>query len=139
MHYSPWAELAALPHIDLIWTHLRGRLGEYRHAAREIHLHPAMPSTQARCVLAHELAHVRAADALTDCAHVNDRQERSADREAARLLIDYRDLGEALAYTDRRRDEAAHELRVTRHVLDVRINALHPSEAHYLARRLADY
>lgn len=136
--YSPWAELALLPHIELLWTDLRGRLGEYRHAVSQIHLHPAMRRHQARCVLAHELAHARRQDALTDCSRVNDLQERAADRDAARLLIDVRDLGDALVYTDRRRDEAAQELRVTRHTIDVRMGALHPAEMHYLRQRLAD-
>lgn len=134
--YSPWAELAALPHIGLVWTDLRGRVGEYIHADGVIRLDRRLRRHQARCVLAHELEHALAGDVVTHCGRANLRQEQEADRRAARKLIDVGDLGEAMAIHGERRSAVATELYVSQHVLEVRLRSLHPSERHYLTRRL---
>lgn len=135
--YSPWADLAGRPDLTLEWRELVGRVGEYLHAERLIRLDPRMPRRQARAVLAHELRHADAGDTHTMCARVNLRQEQRADREAARLLIDVRDLGEAMAHHGQaHRSAIAVELRVSDRLLGVRLAGLHPSERHYLTRRL---
>lgn len=134
--YSPWAELASLPDLKLEWHELRGRLGEYLHGEQKIRLDPRMPRRQQRAVLCHELRHHRAGDERTVCGRVDLRQEQRADREAARLLIDVRDLGEALAIHDQHLSATAVELRVSDAMLRVRLRHLHPAERHYLSRRL---
>lgn len=137
--YSPWADLSARPDLTLEWRRMADRLGEYLHGERLIRLDPRLPRRQARAVLAHELAHARACDVLTHCSRVNLRQEQLADREAARLLIDVRDLGNALALHAHHLSATAVELRVSDKLLRVRLNYLHPAERGYLAGRLADH
>ena len=136
--YSPWADLSARPDLTLEWAPLVGRLGEYVHGRRLIRLRRDLPRRVMRSVLAHELRHADAGDVLTANVRANLRQEQRADREAARLLIDVRDLGEALALHDWHRSAAAVELRVSDHLLGVRMGNLHPAERHYLRRRLGD-
>jgi Zn-dependent peptidase ImmA (M78 family) len=135
--YSPWGELALVPDLTLEWRVLRGRLGEYVHHTRTIRLDPRLPRRQQRAVLCHELRHAEVNDVATVCGRANLRQEQRADRLAARLLIDVRDLGEALALHEEHVSAAAVELRVSDALLRVRLDGLHPSERHFLRRRLS--
>ena len=133
--YSPWEELASLPHIELRRESPgEGRLGEYIHHLSLIRIDPRMPRRQARSVLCHELRHVQFEDVVTACEFTNQRQEARADSNAARLLIDIRDLGEALHQHGENRPAVAVELRVSQAILDVRLSRLHPSETHLLRR-----
>lgn len=136
--YSPWADLASRPEINFEWSPLVGRMGEYLHSHRLIRLRRDLPRRVMRSVLAHELRHADMADELTVCGRVNLRQEQRADREAARLLIDVRELGEALVVNDGHLSGTAVSLRVSDYLLGIRLASLHPSERHYLRRRLAD-
>jgi Zn-dependent peptidase ImmA (M78 family) len=136
--YSPWGELAARPHLELEWSDLGARLGEYVHAEQLIRLNPRLRRHQARSILCHELRHADAADHLTACDRTNLRQEQRADREAARLLVDVRDLGDAIAISGEHHGALASALRVSQHIVRTRLAHLHPSELHYLRRRLAD-
>lgn len=136
--YSPWAELAARPHLDLVWIDLGSRLGEYDHGEATIRLNCRLRRHQARSVLCHELRHAEVGDYSTACDRVNLRQEQRADREAARLLVDVRDLGDAIAADGEHHGALAGALRVSLHIVRIRLAHLHPSELHYLRRRLAD-
>lgn len=137
--YSPWAELAEHPWLTLEWRILRrGRVGQYLHETKTITLDPRMPRRQARSVLAHELEHAFAGDACTPLVHVNLRQEQRADTNAARKLIVLEDLAEALTIHDHHVSAAAVELRVSDAMLKVRLRNLHPSERHWLTRRLGE-
>lgn len=138
--YSPWRELATMPTLELRREPpvRPGAVGEYvrsggRHGAGLIRLHPAMPRRQARSVLCHELRH-------HEYQHVgmSVRQEFIADTTAARLLIDLRDLADALILHDHHRSAAAVELRVGDDVVTTRLKRLHPSEYHWLKNRLAE-
>lgn len=135
-NYSPWGELSSLPDLRLEWREMHGRLGEYLHSDRCIRLDPRMPRRQQRSVLCHELRHAEHGDHLTVCDRVNLRQEQRADREAARLLIDVRDLARALIVHDQHRSATAVELRVSDAMLGVRLANLHPAERHYLRREV---
>lgn len=131
--YSPWGELAGLP--DLVLRREKpadGLLGEYRHEERLILLDPQMPRHQARSVLCHELRHHEAADLPAASAAQRLKQEYLADSGAARLLIDVRDLGDALVLHDQHRGAVATELRVSLHMVQTRLKHLHPSEWHFL-------
>lgn len=136
--YSPWAELAGLTDVSLEWRQLAGRLGQYVHRTRTITLDPRMPRRQQRSVLCHELRHATAGDVRTACDRVNLRQEQRADHDAARLLIHLDDLARALVLHEERLSAVAVELRVSDAILDIRLHRLHPSERHYLTRRLSD-
>lgn len=137
-HYSPWADLAARPGLTLEWADLHDRLGEYLHDLQLIRLRRGMLRRQARCVLAHELRHHDTGDVPTGSAILDARQERRADREAARLLIDLRDLGDALVLHDCHLGAVAVELHVSRAAVENRLRYLHPAERGYLTRRLQD-
>jgi hypothetical protein len=129
--YSPWKELAALPHLELRREPPPdGCLGEYLHHRRLIRLHPDMPSRQARSVLCHELRHAEAGDV----GH-NLRQEWLADTRAARLLIDHRDLADAMVLHDQHRSAVAVELGVSLDMVEVRLKHLWRREWEYLRRR----
>ncbi|AIY15804.1 ImmA/IrrE family metallo-endopeptidase [Pimelobacter simplex] len=133
--YSPWDELASLPHIDLVWERLSDRKGEYRHWEQRIALDPRMRRHQARSVLCHELRHVAACDVVTHCGRTNLLQERRADRDAARLLVDVHDLGEVVAAHGEHHPTLARDLGVSLHIVRTRLANLHPSELHYLRGR----
>lgn len=129
--YSPWAELASLPQVTLLREPPpQGRLGEYVHRQRLIRLHPDMPRRQARSVLCHELRHHEAGD-----VGANLRQEFLADVRAARLLIDYRDLADAMVLHDQHRSAVAVELGVSLDMVHVRLKHLWRREWEYLRRR----
>lgn len=134
--YSAWGHLASLPEIRLEWRPLVGRVGQYLHATKTITLDPRMCRRQARSVLAHELAHFEAADVFTHCANLERKQERSANSVAARRLILLEPLGDALVLHEQHLSAAAVELRVSDALLRHRLTYLHPSERHWLTRRL---
>lgn len=135
--YSPWAELASLD-LRLEWRTLPGRrLGEYHRGAGLILLNPAMPRRQARSVLCHELRHHEYGDVGQACSIANGKQEVRANRDASRLLIDIRDLADALVLHDHHQGAVAVELRVSAVMLAARLRHLHPSEVHFLRRRCA--
>lgn len=136
--YSPWGELTAQPWLTLEWVRLPSRrLGEYVHQLGLIRLDPRMPRRQARSVLCHELRHHEYGDVGTTCAKAEAFQELRADTNAARLLIDIKDLADAMVLHDEHRSAVAVELRVSLAILDVRLGHLHPAENHLLVRRLS--
>ena len=139
--YSPWAEAAALPHLEIRreMPSRPGLLGEYLHHLAVVRLHPGMPRRQERSVLAHELRHVAHGDAVTACGRVNLRQEQRADRESSRLLVDLHDLADAMVlHGEQHTSAVAVELRVSLDVVRTRLHHLHPAERHLLTRRLAE-
>lgn len=132
--YSPWAELASLPHLEVRRERpVSGNLGEYLHHKQLILLDPAMPRRQARSVLCHELRHAEAGD-----IGYSLKQEFLADTRAARLLIDHRDLADAMVLHDQHRSAVAVELCVSLDVVQIRLNYLWRREWEYLRRRLSD-
>lgn len=135
--YSPWDELAAHGEgLELHWQALRGRVGQYQHHLRRITLDPRMPRRQIRSVLCHELRHAAAGDTNTECDRTNLRQEQQADRRAAFMLIDVRDLARAMVVHDCHHSAVAVELHVSDRLLGVRLNHLHPTEEHWIRGQL---
>ncbi len=88
-----------------------------------------------RSALAHELEHVRRGPYPR---HAHAREEAAINATASRKLIDIHELGEALAWAHNL-PEAAEELWVDLPTLQARLEHLHPSERHYLRRRLAHH
>lgn len=130
--FHPWRTLRALPHVTLL-RHDDGPAGltNFRHST--ISLRSDLNQAERRCTLTHELLHVRRGPFYSSYV---DREERAIERETARLLIEIRQLGEALAWAHCL-DEAAEELWVDRPTLEVRLANLHPAEHAYLTRRLS--
>lgn len=124
LNYSPEWVLDQLG-IPVIRMWLRDTWGAWAPADRTVILASGLSPVQERCVLAHEVEHVLADD--QDCngggGPVVIRQERYADREAARKLIAISDLCATAQWADGIR-EAAGELRVTERMLKVRLNDL---------------
>lgn len=138
--YSPWGELSLQPHLSLRWALFDDpdQLGAYDHETLTITLASDLCRRQARSVLAHELRHAEYGDTSTDCRLVNVRQEQRADREAAWLMIDIRDLARAMVVHSGHVSAAAVELSVSDELLRVRLDSLHPLERGYLSRHMSD-
>lgn len=132
--YHPWRALRELTDWTLHWRPMHGRLGLTNWGDRTITLHPDQDQAQRRSTLAHELQHV-ARGPVPD--HCRAREERTVDQLAARNLIGLDALADALAWSHNI-IEAADELWVDADLLRVRLNHLHPSEVHYLRRRLEE-
>jgi hypothetical protein len=133
--YHPWRSLRDhFADWNLRWAPMHDRVGLTTYATKTITLHPDLDQAQRRSTLAHELEHVRRGP----CAeHLWPREEVIVEAIAARKLVGIRELGEALAWA-RDFDEAAQELWVDRSIIDARLAHLHPSERHYLRRRLRE-
>lgn len=143
MTYNPWADLASREHLVLerrIFPDDDGRVG-YCEPGRIV-LDHLQRRTQARCTLAHELAHI-------DLGHltlppdtpkyVRTRQEVEADQLAARRLITVEQLGDAiLECTPGDWHQLAGILNVDVHTVQARcVYARRHSEAVYLGMRAA--
>lgn len=99
---------------------------------RTIWLHNRLSQRERRSSLAHELAHHRLGHDSCQPPAVEERVRAEAARW---LLPDIVVVGDALAWATSL-DEAADELWVDRRTLQARLDHLHPSERHYLRRRL---
>ncbi len=136
MHH-PWRAFRQLASWDLVWAPLPVDVaGITSWADRTVTLRRGMTQAQRRSVIEHERLHCERGPVLDDPALVA-REEAAIDQAAARNLIGIRELGEALAWATTL-DEAAEELWVDRHTLNVRLAHLHPAERAYLKRRLSD-
>ena len=132
---SPWRALRELTDVILHWhpdlPHpLRGASNGER-----IWLSSDMTQVERRCVLAHELEHVRRRH--SGCQ--NDAVERQVQAATARYLLpDAHLVAEALAWARCHLEEAADVLWVTPRVLGHRLDPrhLHPAERALIKRRL---
>jgi len=109
--YDPH-EHAAKIGIDVVYGRLRSANGLWVPEHRTIILRPRMRALLERTVLTHEMGHV--------ClGHVDDcpRNEKMADRFAARKLIDHEELRRASRYSPDI-EQWALELQVTPHLID---------------------
>ncbi|MFE7954448.1 ImmA/IrrE family metallo-endopeptidase [Streptomyces sp. NPDC057413] len=122
LNYDPVAVLEELG-ITIVRTWLRDTWGAWSREHRSVVIATGLSTVQERCVLAHELEHALAEDEGCGNQLTALRQERRADREAARKLIAISDLAEVAQWaTDL--FTAAAELRVTERLLEVRLNDL---------------
>lgn len=113
-------EIALAHGIDIV-THKGGDKGRWYPARRTISLRSDLPARARQCTLAHELGHaVLGHDAGPDLPQwVVEKQERAADRWAAKTLISedaYKSAEHALGPHP---GAIAAELGVTVHILDV--------------------
>ncbi|WP_084982471.1 ImmA/IrrE family metallo-endopeptidase [Prescottella equi] len=102
---------------------------------RTIYLCRTLTQEARRCVLCHELVHLRRG---TTHVHGNykTREEFEVDRIAARLLITPDQFVDALLWTRRHHHECAAELGVDRHTFKVWVQTLNKNERDYITRQL---
>ncbi|WP_293783621.1 ImmA/IrrE family metallo-endopeptidase [uncultured Aeromicrobium sp.] len=120
-HHPDWVirfdDLHGIPEI-MCWTR-RVILIEHAHDQRE-----------RRCSLTHALGHIELEHRGSE---FDTKEEESADRWAARMLIDLENLAHAAQWRGWIvSDDLAHDLRVDRRTLDARLRTLHPNERAYL-------
>ena len=109
-------------------------LARFDHETGQLVMRPGMLQRQRRSAIAHEVVHVERGP-VPDDDRLAAREEAAVSSEAARRLISVHALGEALAWA-RSEHELAEELHVDIQTVRVRLSRLHPSERHYLRRRL---
>lgn len=132
-YYDPWADLASRPEITYGRTFLPGGAGGlWFPDIPAITLDKRLTRVAARCVLAHELAHVdlrhgSCAGWGPGTARLARRQERSATALAARRLLPVTSIAAAFAEELPLADMAA-ELNVTESVLHRRLRDLNDDE-----------
>lgn len=124
---SPWRSLRELRHLTLSW---RDDLPAYLRGATDgerIWMRSDLSQVERRCVLAHELEHVRRSHRRCQPPTV----ERSVEHHAARFLLpEPRMVADALVWSRGHVEEAADVLWVTPDVLRSRLDVkfLHPAE-----------
>ena len=102
--------------------HDGGPKGLYIDKLRTITTRRGLTIAEYRSTLAHELAHAHYRDVPCRDPVRHARQERRADKWAARLLLDGVDVRSTLAWHNHHRAPAAHDLEVTIHLLDTYID-----------------
>lgn len=124
-----------MKHVVLSW---RSDLPDYLRGATDgetIWLRPDMSQVERRCVLAHELEHIRRGH--KGCQ--SEAAERVVRHHAARFLLpDPRVVADALVWSAGRAAEAAEVLWVTQSTLEARLDEahLHPAERALIAARV---
>lgn len=138
--YSPWADLASRPHIccDSHSVELPAGDGWWLPDVLGIVLDRRLTRVERRCALAHELQHVDYGDVQVvavgpDGPRMALRQERRANREAARRLVEIQALAAAMRAHPHDPALVAEELDVTVDVLRCRLDGLEPEERALLA------
>ena len=103
---------------------------------RIIWLHTRLTAAQRRSTLAHEAVHAYRGDERIEDPILSERQERIAERIAARLLITLEQFAEALRWC-RDDHELAEELHVDVDILTSWRGTLTPVEKAFIEDRLA--
>lgn len=134
MHH-PWRDLRSLTDWTLVMAELPdGVLGRTDWSTRTITLNIRMLQAQRRSTVCHEIEHVRRGPAHPDPV-LTAREESAVEQATARKMITIEALGEAMAWSDDIH-EVAEDLWVDPALVETRLRHLHPSERHYLRRRL---
>lgn len=134
--FHPWRRFRGLAAWTLRQADLpRGVHGFTDFIAGTVTIDRRLLQVERRCTVAHEIVHIERGPVPADPV-LAAREESAVEAETARRLIELHELGGALAWANHPA-EAADVLWVTEHVLQVRLDHLHPSERAYLQRRLA--
>lgn len=130
MHH-PWRILRGHAHLRFVVDDLGddGPLGCTD--GNTITLTTGLAQVERRCVLMHELVHLERGIPHGHCP----REESAVEVEVARRLIGFDRMVDALRWSQSI-DEAADELWVMPHLLQLRLDRLHPSERHALRAAL---
>ena len=133
--HHPWRDFRALTDWTLRWARLPIEIiGLTDFPARTVTLDRNLSQAERRCTIAHEVEHIRRGPVPAEPV-LAAREEAAVDLAVARRLIDLKRLGEVLAWSESI-EEAADELWVDVDTLRVRLDHLHPSEVHFLRRRI---
>lgn len=141
--YDPWADADHRPDLNyLLDDDLPRGDGWWLPWMRLIVIRRSLPAVVQRCVMAHELVHVDYGDVQVvhlgpDGPRLSRRQESAADREAARRLLQLRELAAAMLAHPANPRAVAHELDVTVEVLQRRLEQLTEEEGLWLRSELA--
>lgn len=111
----------------LLTRHDSGPKGFYDDATRTISTRRGLPIAQYKSTLAHELAHAHYRDVPTGSRLYDLRQERRADKWAARLLLQDVDLALVLTEHSGHLAPAAHDLEITVRLLKIHLTQLEKS------------
>lgn len=133
--HHPWRLFRSLTDWTLEWRELPfGVWGQTCFQTNTVTLTLGLTQAERRCTIQHEMEHIhRGPIPVGREAH----EEQIVDRRTARILLpDVREVGDALAWSPNL-FVAAQELWVDEFVLGERLRSLHPSERHFLWRRLA--
>ncbi|MFL0459085.1 ImmA/IrrE family metallo-endopeptidase [Kytococcus sedentarius] len=126
----PWRDLRDLRDLTLHWRRLPWPVSGCTDGER-VWLHDGLSQVERRCVLAHELEHVRRGHREAQPAAVEREVRRAV---AAYLLPDLAVVAGAMAWAHAR-DEAAEELWVTPAVLQDRLEGLTEEERAWMGSR----
>lgn len=135
--YCPWRDIGArLPDVVVSLQDIAPARAAWVAGPRVVFLDKRLSTVEGRCALAHELAHIDLDHKPRGIAYFDRRQEREADRLAARRLIPIDRLADVLMWT---RDEGAvaEALHVDVDTVNCRLSSLHPAERHHIEARLA--
>lgn len=130
--FHPWRALRTRSELILTWLPLPGTRRGVTDGHSHIVMSPDLTQAERRCTITHELIHVERGHT----SRCDPREEQAVIVEAARRLITLDDLADALLWT-RNIPTLADELWVDQATVRARLEHLHPSERHYLTRRLA--
>jgi hypothetical protein len=134
-HHHPWRVLRGLADWRLLFDHLpEGILGHTDFRRRTITLAYGLTQAERRCTLEHELHHVDRGPAPQ---WRREHEERVVDDLAARRLIAFDDLLEAMVWSYDEH-EVAEELWVDVGMVRARMRGLTDEESVELERRLYD-
>ncbi len=132
--FHPWRQFRSLTAWTLLWTPpASGARAECHWPTQTVTIHPDLLQAERRSVIAHELEHIERGPFPR---WARAREEAAVNAASARKLIGIHALAEALAWS-LDPHEVADELWVDVPTLEARLEHLHPSERHYLRRRLA--
>lgn len=91
MTYSPWAHLAEIPDVELVWSDddelLDSADARWFPDTRQIVMDKRLRRLVSRCAVAHEIAHIVRGDVPCGDEFFDNRAEIAADRLAARWLL----------------------------------------------------
>lgn len=124
MRYHPWRHLRRRPEVTVDTSADLPRDMDGFTDGNRIWLRRGLTQAQRRSVLAHELVHVE-----RGTEHVDDREESLVDSIAARRLVTFLDLHDALRWSQGRIDnETADWCWVDLRTIEARIDALTDDE-----------
>jgi hypothetical protein len=135
--HHPWRAFSRFTDWRLRWAQLPdGHYGLTCHRTRTVTIAEGLSQAERRCTIAHETQHIIRGPQLAGTAM---REELDIDRTVARLLApSIIAVGDALAWSHGRLEEAADDLWIDDLMMNVRLSALLPTERRYLQQRLSE-
>lgn len=130
-HPHPWRRLRELAHVTLVW-HSGGIRGWCRHSTQQISLRDDLTQADRRSALLHEIEHLAGGPAIRGYV---EQDERATSQRAARWLIPFENLAEAIVWAGDDY-ELAEELWVDVHTVRERLSGLSAEESAELSRRM---